>query len=46
VRVILATQKKRAQEILSENKALVVTLRDLLVEKKTIDAKTLGEMRK
>jgi cell division protease FtsH len=46
VRVILATQKKRAQEILSENKALVATLRDLLVEKKTIDAKTLGEMKK
>jgi cell division protease FtsH len=36
--------QQRAAAILRENRALLEALRDLLVEKKTIDAKTLGAM--
>ena len=34
---ILETQRKRARDILTANKPLVTTLRDLLVEKKVLE---------
>src|SRR5579884_2420695 len=43
VRAILEEGRQRAAEILSENRSLLETLRDLLMEKKTIDAKTLAQ---
>ncbi len=42
VKNILETQRVRAAEILSANKPLVKSLRDLLVEKKVLDAETLA----
>ncbi len=42
VKEILETQRKRAAAILAENQSLVRTLRDLLVEKKVLDAETLA----
>jgi ATP-dependent Zn protease len=42
VNEILETQRKRAAEILKSNKELVKSLRDLLVEKKVLDAETLA----
>ena len=44
VRVIVEEQRQRAEKIISENKAMVETLRDLLLENKTIDAKVLTEL--
>ena len=44
VREMLEEARQRAASILKENRALVETLRDLLLEKKVIDAKTLGEL--
>jgi cell division protease FtsH len=44
VNEVIEEASGRAASILKENKALLVTLRDLLIEKKTIDAKTLGEL--
>ncbi|MFT5525673.1 MAG: cell division protease FtsH, partial [Pirellulaceae bacterium] len=44
VREILEQQRERAANILTENKTLVEALRDLLLDKKVIDAKTLGEL--
>ncbi|MER2560192.1 MAG: AAA family ATPase [Myxococcaceae bacterium] len=41
---ILETQRKRARDILTANKALVTTLRDLLVEKKVLDAAALATL--
>jgi cell division protease FtsH len=41
---IMEQQRQRAETIIRENKALVETLRDLLIEKKTVDAKTLATM--
>ena len=41
---ILETQRKRAKDILTANKALVTTLRDLLVEKKVLDAAALATL--
>lgn len=41
---ILEEGRKKAVEILTENKALIETLRDLLIEKRTIDAKTFREL--
>jgi cell division protease FtsH len=41
---ILEQGRQRAAQILKENRQLLETLRDLLLEKKTIDAKTLAEM--
>jgi cell division protease FtsH len=41
----LAEAQARAAGILSENWALLVALRDLLIEQKTVDAKTLGTMK-
>ncbi len=43
VRAILEEGRQRAAEILNENRSLLETLRDLLMEKKTIDAKTLAQ---
>jgi len=44
VRRILEDARVRAADLLKENKPLLVTLRDLLLEHKVIDAKRLGEM--
>jgi cell division protease FtsH len=44
VRDILEESRQKAAAILRENQALVETLRDLLVEKKVIDSKTLGTL--
>lgn len=44
VREMIEEGRKRAATILWENKALIITLRDLLLEKKVIDAKTLSEL--
>jgi cell division protease FtsH len=41
---ILETQRKRARDILTANKPLVTTLRDLLVEKKVLDAAALATL--
>jgi cell division protease FtsH len=41
---ILDEQRKRAESIVKENRKLIETLRDLLLEKKTIDGKTLGQL--
>ena len=40
---LVEEQRVRAEKILHENRALVETLRDMLLEQKTIDAKTLSE---
>jgi cell division protease FtsH len=42
---ILEEQRERAAKIVRDNRALVESLRDLLLEKKTIDARTLSEMK-
>jgi cell division protease FtsH len=44
VRAIVEEQRVRAEAIIKENKAMVATLRDLLLEHKTIDAKVLTEL--
>jgi cell division protease FtsH len=44
VRTIVEEQRQRAEQIIAENKAMVETLRDLLLEHKTIDAKVLTEL--
>ena len=44
VRELLEEASCRAAEILKENQALVETLRDLLIEKKVLDAKALQEI--
>ncbi|MBO0700546.1 MAG: AAA family ATPase [Zavarzinella sp.] len=44
VRAIVEEQRVRAEKIIAENKAMVATLRDLLLEHKTIDAKVLTEL--
>jgi ATP-dependent Zn protease len=36
--------RERAATIVRENRALLETLRDLLLEKKVIDARTLGDL--
>ncbi|NBO92669.1 MAG: AAA family ATPase [Planctomycetia bacterium] len=43
VNQIIGDAQKRAAHILRENKVLLETLRDLVLEKKTIDSKTLRE---
>jgi cell division protease FtsH len=43
IRTILEEGRQRAAEILRQNRPLLETLRDLLLEKKTIDAKTLAQ---
>ena len=44
IRDLLEEARRRAAKILAENRATVETLRDTLLEKKVIDAKTLKEM--
>ena len=39
---VIEEQRARAERIVSENKALIVTLRDMLLEQKTVDSKTIG----
>ncbi len=39
---IVEEQRKRAEKIVRQNRALIETLRDVLLEKKTIDSKTLA----
>lgn len=41
---ILEVQRKRAETIIREQRALLETLRDLLLEKKTLDRKTIGTL--
>ena len=43
---ILEVQRQRAVQILTENTKLVETLRDLLIQHKVIDSKTLGQLSK
>ncbi len=38
---VVEEQRKRAEKIVRENKALIETLRDMLLEHKTVDAKTI-----
>ena len=45
VRELLLQAQQRATAILTENRALVEMLRDLLVEHKVIEAKTLATIR-
>ena len=44
VRDILEEGRERAAKIVRDNQAMVETLRDLLIEKKVIDARTLTEL--
>lgn len=44
VRAITREQQERAAKILRENRALLETLRDLLLEKKMVEARTLREL--
>jgi cell division protease FtsH len=44
VNKVIATAQQRAASLLRENRAALETLRDLLLEKKTLDAKTIREM--
>ncbi len=44
VREVLEECRRRAENILRENQPVLETLRDLLLEKKTIDAKALREL--
>lgn len=44
VRELIEEGRQRAARILSDNRELVETLRDELLEKKVLDAKTLGEL--
>src|SRR5262249_27598683 len=41
---VIEEARVRAANILKENRAILETLRDLLLEKKTIEAKALGEL--
>ena len=41
---ILEEQRVRAEAIVRDQKALIELLRDMLIEKKTIDSKTLGQL--
>jgi len=41
---ILEEQRVRAETIVREQRALIELLRDMLIEKKTIDSKTLGQL--
>jgi cell division protease FtsH len=44
IREILEDARQRASKILRENQGLLETLRDLLLDKKVIDAKALGDL--
>lgn len=41
---VVETQRRRAETIVRENRVVLESLRDLLLEKKTIDGKTIGDM--
>ncbi|MGL6094661.1 MAG: AAA family ATPase, partial [Fimbriiglobus sp.] len=41
---VVEEQRKRAEAIVTENKALIELLRDTLLEKKTLDSKALGAL--
>ncbi len=41
---IIEEQRKRSEKIVRENKAVIETLRDMLLEQKTIDSKTLATL--
>ena len=41
---VVEEQRARAERIVSENKALIVTLRDMLLEHKTVDSKTIAAL--
>src|SRR5262249_45810603 len=43
VKEIIEEQRQRAIKIIRENRAIVETIRDLLLEKKVIEAKTLSQ---
>jgi len=44
VNKVIEDARGRAARILEENRAVLLSLRDLLLEKKTLDARTLGEL--
>ena len=44
VNAVIAHARERAATILRDNKDILMTLRDLLLEKKVIDAKTFGDV--
>lgn len=44
VNEVIATAQARTADILTKNRSTLEALRNLLIEKKTIDARTLGEM--
>jgi cell division protease FtsH len=44
IAVVIEEQRVRAETIIRENRAVLESLRALLLERKTIDGKTLGEM--
>src|SRR5262249_18049799 len=44
IKTILETERKRAHEILSEHRALLVALRDLLIEKKVLDRASFAHL--
>ena len=41
---VVEEQRARAERIVSANKALIITLRDMLLEHKTVDSKTIGSL--
>ncbi len=44
VALVLETARLRAVKILAENKAIIETIRDLLLDRKVLEAKTLGQL--
>ena len=44
ITALIKEAQDRAAKILRENRDQLTTLRDLLIDKKTLDAKTIGEM--
>ena len=44
VAIILETARLRAVKIVAENKAVIETIRDLLLERKVLEARTLGQL--
>jgi cell division protease FtsH len=44
VAAVVEAQRARAEKIVRENRTVLVSLRDLLLERKTLDGKTLAEM--
>jgi cell division protease FtsH len=44
IKLILETERKRAHDILSEQRALLIALRDLLIEKKVLDRASFAHL--